>query len=57
VYEQANARIRRVGQQHKQQYFHMQSTSVERKIYAGLRQKQRLQDEFLDMIRTATEDL
>ena len=41
VYEQANARIRRVGQNFKQQYFHLQSTGVERKLYAGLRNKQK----------------
>lgn len=53
IYEQANARIRRVGQKHKQQFLHLQGTPVERKIYAMLRGKQRLQDEFLELIRTA----
>ena len=47
VYEQANARIRRVGQKHKQQFLHLQSTAVERKIYSMLRNKQKLQDAFL----------
>ena len=55
VYEQANARIRRVGQQHKQQFFHLQGTVVEKKIYRMLKDKQRLQDEFLTLIRTAIE--
>jgi SNF2 family DNA or RNA helicase len=58
VYEQANARIRRVGQKHKQQFLHLQSTAVERKIYSMLRNKQKLQDAFLAMIKTApTDDL
>lgn len=55
IYEQANARIRRVSQSKKQQYFHLQSTSVEKKVYAGLRGKQRIQDNFLEMVRAATE--
>lgn len=56
IYEQANARIRRVGQKHKQQFLHLQSTAVERKIYTMLRTKQRLQDEFLAMIKTAPQE-
>jgi SNF2 family DNA or RNA helicase len=55
IYEQANARIRRVGQQHKTQFFHLQSTAVERRMYALLRKKQKLQDEFLALIKAATE--
>ena len=57
VYEQANARIRRVGQKHKQQFLHLQSTVVERKIYKMLRDKADLQDEFLSLIRNATVDM
>jgi SNF2 family DNA or RNA helicase len=53
VYEQANARIRRYGQKHKQQFLHLQSTAVEKRIYRMLRDKQKLQDEFLAMIKTA----
>jgi SNF2 family DNA or RNA helicase len=53
IYEQANARIRRVGQQHKQLFLHIQSTAVERKVYAMLRSKQRMQDRFLDLIKTS----
>jgi SNF2 family DNA or RNA helicase len=56
IYEQANARIRRVGQKHKQQFLHLQSTVVEKKIYKMLKNKQNLQDEFLSMIRDATVD-
>jgi SNF2 family DNA or RNA helicase len=54
IYEQANARIRRVGQTHKQLFLHLQSTAVERKVYAMLRNKQRMQDEFLAMVQNAT---
>jgi SNF2 family DNA or RNA helicase len=53
VYEQSCARIRRPGQKHRQLFLHLQSTPVERKVYAMLRQKQRVQDEFLQMIKTA----
>lgn len=55
IYEQANARIRRVGQKHKQQILHLQSTAVERKIYALLRNKQKIQDALLDMFAEATQ--
>lgn len=54
VYEQANARIRRPTQLRKQQFLHLQSTAVERRIYSLLRNKQKTQDEFLAMIRDAT---
>jgi SNF2 family DNA or RNA helicase len=56
VYEQANARIRRVGQKHKQLFLHLQATAVERKVYAMLRRKQNQQDRFLEMIKTAMVD-
>lgn len=54
IYEQANARIRRVGQTHKQLIFHLQSTPVERRIYSLLRNKQKVQDEFLALLEEAT---
>jgi hypothetical protein len=53
IYEQANARIRRVGQQEKQLFLHLQSSAVERKVYGLLRSKQRTQDAFLEMIKTS----
>lgn len=55
IYDQANARIRRVGQKHKQQILHLQGTPVERKIYALLRGKARVQDQLLDMFEQASE--
>lgn len=54
TYDQANARIRRVGQKHKQQILHLQSTPVERKIYSLLRRKQKVQDQLLSMFEQAT---
>lgn len=54
IYQQANARIRRVGQKHKQQIIHLQATPVEKKIYALLRSKQRVQDKLLAMFEEAT---
>jgi SNF2 family DNA or RNA helicase len=56
IYEQACARIRRVGQQHKQQFLHLQATAVERRIYSLLRSKRKLQDEFLQLLKNQTGD-
>lgn len=55
IYSQANARIRRVGQKHRQQILHLQGTPVERKIYGLLRSKQRIQDQLLGLFEEATE--
>lgn len=55
IYEQANARITRVGQKHKQKVLHLQSTSVERKIYGLLQRKQKVQDTLLAMLSEAME--
>lgn len=49
IYEQANARIRRVGQKHKQQVIHLVAAPVERRIYSLLRGRERMQDKFLSM--------
>ncbi len=54
IYEQANARITRVGQKHRQQVFHIQSTAVEKKIYALVRSKQKIQNALLDLLEEAT---
>lgn len=54
IYEQANARIRRVGQKNKQLVLHLQSTPVERKIYKLLQNNQQVQDAFLEMFADAT---
>lgn len=55
IYEQANARITRVGQKHKQKILHLQSTPVEKRIYALLRSKQKVQDTLLTMLSEAME--
>lgn len=54
IYDQANARITRVGQHFKQKIIHLQSTPVEKKIYAMLRSKQKVQDALLEMLSQAT---
>lgn len=54
VFEQANARITRVGQKHKQQVLLFAGTKVEHKLYSRLRQKQGVQNTLLDMLREQT---
>ena len=54
TYEQANARIRRVGQKHKQLVLHLQSTPVEKKIYRMLQGKQKVQNALLKMFEAGT---
>ena len=54
IYDQFNARIRRIGQMHKQQLFHLQATPIERKVYRMLREHQKMQDQFLQLVEDAT---
>ena len=54
TFDQANARIRRIGQKSKQQIIMFQSTAVERKIYAKLRQKQNVQNSILELFADAS---
>jgi SNF2 family DNA or RNA helicase len=56
IYDQANHRIRRVGQQHKQLVLHLQSTPVEKKIYTMLRQKQNVQSKLLRLFEEHTDE-
>ena len=56
IYEQANHRIRRVGQKNKQLLLHLQATPVERKIYTMLREKRNVQGRFLELMEAATKD-
>lgn len=49
IFEQANARIRRVGQKHKQLILMFAATAAERKMYTKLRSKQRTQNALLEM--------
>lgn len=55
IYDQANHRIKRVGQKHKQQIIHLQSTAVERKVYRMLRTQADIQANFLKMFADTNE--
>lgn len=54
TFEQANARIRRVGQDHKQLILMMQGSPAEKKIWARLRAKQKVQDNVLELFAAAS---
>jgi len=53
TFEQANARITRVGQAKKQLVLMLQSTKVEKQMYARLRAKQKIQNALLEMFEEA----
>ena len=55
IFEQANARIRRIGQKHKQQILMFCATKAEKRMYAKLRAKQKVQNMLLDLFAEATE--
>lgn len=55
TYDQANHRIKRVGQKHKQQIIHLQSTAIERKVYRMLQGKQDVQKSFLSLFANSNE--
>jgi SNF2 family DNA or RNA helicase len=54
IYDQANARIIRSGQKHRQQILHMQATKEETRCYQILAAKERLQDQLLALLEEAT---
>ncbi len=54
IYDQFNARITRIGQRNKQQLLHLQATAVEKKIYRMLREHQKMQNLFLQLVEDAT---
>lgn len=54
IYEQANARITRVGQVHKQQVLKIVGSPVERLVYRRLKDKHELQESILDMLSELT---
>lgn len=56
IYDQFNARITRIGQTHKQQVLHLCSTPIERKMYKALRDHKKLQDMFLELVESATDE-
>ena len=51
TYNQANARIVRPGQKHKTHVIHMYATPEERRTYAVVKEKMRLQDIILDLVK------
>jgi SNF2 family DNA or RNA helicase len=57
TFEQANMRIRRVGQGRRQLYIMFQGTPVERRIYQLLQNKQNIQNELLNLFEEATQSL
>lgn len=54
VYEQANARVTRPGQKHTQFVVNIEGSEVERRLYARLRDRQKLQGVLLDLVRTVS---
>lgn len=50
IYEQANARIERIGQEHKMRVIHLVSTSLEDKILARLQEKRSMQGVLLEAL-------
>jgi len=54
---QANGRITRVGQTHKQLIVMIGGTRVEQKIYTLLANNENLQDMFLQLVEEASRDL
>lgn len=51
VYQQANARMRRPGQKKAMNIVHIYGTKVEQKIYTRLKEKGRMQDLVLDLVK------
>jgi SNF2 family DNA or RNA helicase len=51
VFEQANGRITRTGQKHKQIIFHLQGTAAERKVYSKLEDKESAQNILLEILK------
>lgn len=55
IYDQANARFRRVGQRHKQLLLKFQGCAAERKLYKMLNDRQMSQEKLLDLFGEASE--
>lgn len=55
IYQQANGRVRRIGQKRKQQILHLQSTAAERKVYRMLAGHEQVQAALLDIFAELTE--
>ena len=54
-YTQANGRIERTGKKHTSNVIHIESTTLERKMYTRLQHKQKLQGVLLDLIQQEME--
>lgn len=57
TYEQANARITRIGQTRKQQIIKLIASEVERRAYQRLNARQDLQDHVLELLAELTEEV
>jgi SNF2 family DNA or RNA helicase len=55
TFYQANGRISRLGQEHKQIVAMLGGTKIERRIYSILAKNEKLQKHFLDILRSETE--
>ena len=55
TFYQANGRITRLGQEHKQVIAMLGGTKIERRIYSILGKNEKVQQHFLDIIRNETE--
>lgn len=54
VFDQANYRIRRISQEHKQTILYIQATGADRRFYGILRRKEATQESFLKLIEEIT---
>jgi SNF2 family DNA or RNA helicase len=55
MYEQANARIRRLTTEGKTVVYHLYATSFEKELYRRLKLKQKVLSDFLDLVRGVNE--
>lgn len=55
--EQANARITRIGQKHKQQIIMLSGTPVEKALYKRLEEKRGIQNMLLELLESKTEGI
>jgi len=52
LYSQANARINRIGQEHKMRVIHLMSTALEKRVLQRLKEKQSTQGILLDVLKS-----
>lgn len=56
VYTQANARTHRLSQEHKTSVINIYATRTEKDLYDGLKEKKRLQDVLLELVKRNTKE-